>query len=93
MEEQEEWEIKYRKRLDEILPNGAYDISTNDITCYTGKYGYIDFLVALKKEAMKYSVDEVLVKQLKEGIPSIDHKYNEFNEKQIRQYLEDIIKR
>lgn len=48
------WEKELRERLEKEIPDGAYDISSPGFTCWTGRLGYIDFLVALEKEFNKY---------------------------------------
>ena len=48
----EQWEVELRKRLEEQIPHGSYNIGTGepgDMVCYTGKYGRIEFEVALQK--------------------------------------------
>ena len=49
----EQWEIKLREKLEKELPEGSYDIGTDNFVCITGKGGYINFRVALAKEVQK----------------------------------------
>lgn len=49
----EQWEIDERKRLQEKLPDGAYDLSTPGCGMITGKGGFIEFQIALLKEIRK----------------------------------------
>ena len=44
------WEKKLRENLEKSLPNKMYNIGTDEIICFTGKLGYIDFKVAIEKE-------------------------------------------
>lgn len=44
----EQWEIELRERLNRELPNGAYAVGDN---CFTGKAGYIEFDIAMRKKA------------------------------------------
>ena len=46
----ENWEEEYREHLNEIVKDGSYNIGTSKFVCYTGKAGYIDFLVEIRRE-------------------------------------------
>ena len=50
-----QWERELRQKLQETLPEGNYDLSTENMTLITGKRGKIDFEVALRKEVNSYS--------------------------------------
>ena len=50
-----QWERELRQKLQETLPEGSYDLSTENMTLITGKRGKIDFEVALRKEVNSYS--------------------------------------
>lgn len=50
----EQWEIDLRKKLEEELPNGIYNIGTKDFVCHTGKQGKINFEVLLHKKITDY---------------------------------------
>jgi len=55
----EQWEIDLRERLNRTLPHGSYKIGDN---CFTGKGGYIEFEVAMKKkvkEMFGFEIDEL----------------------------------
>ena len=45
----ETWEKEYREQLEKEIPHRCYYIGD---TFATGKYGYIEFLVAVKKNTM-----------------------------------------
>ena len=44
-------EADYRIQLIDELPDRAYLLGGGSFVAYTGKIGYIDYLVALKKES------------------------------------------
>ena len=44
------WEEEFRKKLNEELSEGIYDISAGNLVCFTGKQGKIDLEVELKKK-------------------------------------------
>lgn len=50
----EGWEANYRAKLDKKIPHGCYDISSPGMSISTGKGGYIDYLVAMKKAGLRY---------------------------------------
>lgn len=50
----EGWEATYRAKLDKKIPHGCYDISSPGMSISTGKGGYIDYLVAMKKAGLRY---------------------------------------
>ena len=52
------WEEEFRKKLNEELSEGIYDISTGNLVCFTGKQGKIDLEVEVIKE-LKNKEDEV----------------------------------
>lgn len=57
----EDWEVRYRKHLEETLKDGPYQIggqTPGDLILTTGKGGYIEYLVVLKKSCMKSSIEE-----------------------------------
>lgn len=41
----EQWEIDLRAKLEAEIPHGAYNISSNGWVMWTGKGGYINYLV------------------------------------------------
>lgn len=49
----EEWEIKLREKLEKEIPHGSYKIGLDPIVVYTGKGGYIDYLVAFERLGRK----------------------------------------
>lgn len=49
----EKWEIDLRKKLNELLSDGLYDIGFENMVCHTGKQGKIDFEIILRKEINK----------------------------------------
>jgi hypothetical protein len=50
----EDWEIKLREKLENEVSNGLYNIGEGTgMTCYTGKDGYINFIVELHREIKK----------------------------------------
>jgi hypothetical protein len=52
----EQWEIDLRKKLEDELPHGSYHIpGPPDV--FTGKGGYIEFLVEFEREARKWCKD------------------------------------
>jgi hypothetical protein len=53
MSKEEKWEEELRKKLNEELPEGIYDISESNLVCYTGKQGKIDLEVEVIKELKK----------------------------------------
>lgn len=56
MIEMEPWEIAYRKKLNKELHNGSFKLGgefPGDMILYTGKGGYIEYLVSLRKEMIK----------------------------------------
>jgi hypothetical protein len=48
------WEKNYRDLLNKELSEGYYDLSSDDFTLFTGKKGYIDYLVRVKKKLLGY---------------------------------------
>ena len=52
------WEEEFRKKLNEELSEGIYDISEGNLVCFTGKQGKIDLEVEVIKE-LKKKKDEV----------------------------------
>ena len=52
------WEEEFRKKLNEELSEGIYDISAGNLVCFTGKQGKIDLEVEVIKE-LKKKKDEV----------------------------------
>lgn len=46
----EQWEIDLRERLNRTIPEGCYKITDNT---FTGKGGYIEFEVAMRKQLEK----------------------------------------
>ena len=47
----EDWEKELRERADKEVPDGAYNIGEGSgMFCWTGKGGYINFLVAIEQE-------------------------------------------
>ena len=55
--EKKKWEEEFRKKLNEELPEGIYDISAGNLVCFTGKQGKIDLEVEVIKE-LKEKGDE-----------------------------------
>tara|TARA_Y100001937_G_scaffold3528_1_gene4756 strand:+ start:573 stop:749 length:177 start_codon:yes stop_codon:yes gene_type:complete len=51
--EKKKWEEEFRKKLNEELPEGIYDISAGNLVCFTGKQGKIDLEVGVIKELKK----------------------------------------
>jgi len=51
--EKKKWEEEFRKKLNEELPEGIYDISAGNLVCFTGKQGKIDLEVEVIKELKK----------------------------------------
>ena len=83
----EQWEVDLRKKLNTELKEGAYDISNLDFKCVTGKQGYIEFEVALRKPIdIRYASGSGVMKQIENvdnaayGTLSID-KLNEYIKK------------
>ncbi len=54
----EQWEIDRRKYYQETIPDGCYQIGTDDFFAYTGKGGYIEYQIALEKAVLKFKPDE-----------------------------------
>lgn len=51
----EQWEKEYREQLELEIPNGAYEIGNGtDFIAVTGKDGYINYLVELRKAIMRF---------------------------------------
>jgi hypothetical protein len=62
----EQWEVDLRKKLNAELKEGAYDISNLDFKCVTGKQGYIEFEVALRKPIdIRYANGNGIMQQIK----------------------------
>tara|TARA_B100000674_G_C37471230_1_gene747124 strand:+ start:33 stop:209 length:177 start_codon:yes stop_codon:yes gene_type:complete len=55
--EKKKWEEEFRKKLNEELPEGIYDISAGNLVCFTGKQGKIDLEVEVIKELKKKGDD------------------------------------
>lgn len=53
IEEEEEWEKKRREELDKELEHGSYEIGIKPDVFYTGKGGYINYIILLEKEVRK----------------------------------------
>ena len=51
--EKKKWEEEFRKKLNEELPEGIYDISAGNLVCFTGKQGKIGLEVGVIKELKK----------------------------------------
>jgi hypothetical protein len=51
----EDWEVKERKRLNDLLVDKFYEINAPPYCLVSGKEFYIDFNIALQKAAEKYS--------------------------------------
>lgn len=51
----EQWEVEYREDLNKKLKDGSYQIgnSGDRMILHTGKSGYIEYLVSIRKEAKK----------------------------------------
>lgn len=45
----EEWEKARREQLKKELSDGAYEIGNDKIKAYTGKGGYIEYIIAIEK--------------------------------------------
>lgn len=45
----EEWEKARREQLKKELSDGAYEIGDNTFKIYTGKGGYIEYIIAFEK--------------------------------------------
>lgn len=82
----EQWEIDLRAKLDLEVPDGAYDISTPGMVAWTGKGGYINYLVELQRYA--------------QGLESfLSNKHNESNttygtltEQDLRDFMDELRK-
>ena len=65
----EQWEIDYRKVLSIELPEGLYTIgeaSSDKLIAQTGKGGYIDYLVEVRKQSYEVFDRPALEKRLQE---------------------------
>lgn len=60
----EQWEIDLRARLDKEVPDGAYQIGSGKWIVWTGKLGYINYLVELRRHVKN---NQSLIEELKEG--------------------------
>lgn len=45
----EEWEKARREQLQKEVPDGAYEIGDHTFKAYTGKGGYIEYIIAFEK--------------------------------------------
>jgi len=45
----EQWEIDLRARLNKDIPDGAYQIGSGKWVAWTGKLGYITYLVEIER--------------------------------------------
>ena len=62
----EQWEIDYRKELEETLGENLYQIGAGDFIAQTGKRGYIDYQVALRRQSYEVFGKPALEKRLQE---------------------------
>lgn len=82
----EQWEIDYRKELEETVPDGAYDISSPGWVCWTGKQGYINYLVEFKRQTMCF---EAVVDQIERGDITCN---TELTEQELKDFIDELKK-
>jgi len=51
----EQWEVDLRAKLQAELPDGAYEFGGGGVKGFTGKGGYIEFEVAMRKEVRGFT--------------------------------------
>lgn len=63
----ERWEIDYRTELEATIPYGFYllDDGTNGWVMGTGKLGYINYLVEIRRK--EYGIEEVIKNAIQKG--------------------------
>lgn len=89
----EQWEIDYRQELQDTLENKAYPIGIpgSPVRGWTGKGGQIEFMVAMRKEAMKTDFwnkwEDAKANYEK---PAEKAMYKPFTEADVRKHLMDI---
>jgi hypothetical protein len=88
----EQWEVDYRAKLEEEISEGIYEIGVPPIIGWTGKGGYINFLVALRKEAEKYTISsgEGILGQIE---AAAKNSCEPITEKDLREFLEMLEKK
>ena len=62
----EQWEIDYRKELEETLGENLYQIGEGDFIAQTGKGGYIDYLVQIREQCHEVFDKSALENRLQE---------------------------
>jgi hypothetical protein len=66
----EQWEIDYRKILNFELPDGIYQLGIDELVVKTGKKGYINYLVEIKRNEIailkQYDIVDKLWKKFNE---------------------------
>jgi hypothetical protein len=58
----DDWEVKYREKQEAEIPEGNYQIGIDEHPIWTGKQGYITYLVELKKLGRTHKTIDMLVK-------------------------------
>jgi len=52
----EDWKEKRKAELEATIPDGLYSIGDGSYVAMTGKSGYIQYLIAIEEEALKYTL-------------------------------------
>jgi len=80
----EEWERELRERLNIEVSDGAYQIGVEKWIVWTGKQGYIDYLVALHRLVKDNRAN--LEKQVEEGRTD----YHILDSNKLKEYIESL---
>jgi len=83
----EQWEIDLRARLDGEVPHGSYQIGSGKWIAWTGKLGYINYLVELQR-AIRTNI-ECAKKDITEDNC---HSYHLLNADKIKDLFKDLFK-
>ena len=81
----EQWEIDLRARLDKEVPHGAYQIGTGSFVVWTGKLGYINYLVEPQR-TIKHN--QSLMEELEKG----DFDYHVLDGSKLKEIFKDLFK-
>lgn len=83
----ENWEKEERERLDKEIPEGIYTIEGGKYLAYTGKNGYINYLIELKRFIKEINPYPGILEQM-EKVPAT---YSSFNIEDLKQKLLDLM--
>jgi hypothetical protein len=80
----EEWERELRERLDTEVSDGPYQIGAGAWVVWTGKLGYINYLVELNKENRA---------DLEQQVENGKHDYHVLDSDKLREYINSLHKK